>query len=178
MSRERLLEWETAAEAESSSKKSAVDVLLNWTPAVSLVVGLVVYFARPNALYVALPILVLWACAKPLSLWLNHSPGAERGPVSRSDKLFLRKAALYTWRYFAEYSNQEHNWLIPDYVRETPPYVAARISPTNLGLLFNARQVACEFGYLTVPAFAEQNKAHDGNGAATAASTRTLLQLV
>ena len=34
--------------------------------------------------------------------------------------------------------------------------MAARISPTNLGFLLNARQVACEFGYLTVPEFAEQ----------------------
>ncbi len=158
VSRQRLLEWETAAEAESASKKSAVDVLLNWTPAVSLVVGVVVYLVRPRALYVALPILVLWACAKPLSLWLNGSPRAERRPASRSDNLFLRKAALHTWRYFAEFSNQEHNWLVPDYVRETPPFVAARISPTNLGFLFNARQVACEMGYLTVPALVEQTK--------------------
>ena len=31
----------------------------------------------------------------------------------------------------------------------------ASISPTNLGLLLNARQAACEFGYLTVPEFVE-----------------------
>jgi cyclic beta-1,2-glucan synthetase len=158
VSRERLLEWETAAEAESADKKSAVDILLNWTPAVSVVVGLVVYFARPQALYVALPILVLWACAKPLALWLNRSPRADRRPTSRSDSRFLRKAALHTWWYFAEFSNPEHNWLVPDYVRETPPFVAARISPTNLGFLFNARQAACELGYLTVPAFVDQTK--------------------
>ena len=30
------------------------------------------------------------------------------------------------------------------------------MSPTNLGFLLNARQVACEFGFLTVPEFAEQ----------------------
>ncbi len=158
VSQERLLEWETAAEAEAASKQSAVDILLTWTPAVSLVVGVIVYWARPHALYVALPVLILWACAKPLSVWLNRSPRAEQRPASRSDKLFLRKAALHTWRYFAEFCNQEHNWLVPDYVRETPPYVAARISPTNLGFLFNARQVACEMGYLTVPAFVEQTK--------------------
>ena len=63
---------------------------------------------------------------------------------------------MYTWRYFATYCNQEHNWLIPDNVQEEPPKVAARVSPTNLGLLLNARQVACEFGYLTVPEFVEQ----------------------
>ncbi len=158
VSRQRLLEWETAAEAESASKRSAVDALLSWTPAMSLVLGIVVYLTRPSALYVALPILVLWACAKPLSLWLNRSPRADRHIASRSDQRFLRKAALHTWRYFAEFSNQEHNWLVPDYVRETPPYVAARMSPTNLGFLFNARQVAGEMGYLTLPAFVEQTK--------------------
>src|SRR4030095_5502736 len=46
-------------------------------------------------------------------------------------------------------------WLIPDNVKEQPPAIAARISPTNIGFLLNARQVACEFGYLTVPEFAE-----------------------
>ena len=68
----------------------------------------------------------------------------------------LRRAALRTWRYFAEFSTEEHNWLVPDNVQEKPLTIAARISPTNLGLLLNARQVACEFGYLTIPEFAEQ----------------------
>jgi cyclic beta-1,2-glucan glucanotransferase len=69
--------------------------------------------------------------------------------------LLLRHIALRTWRYFAEYSNEEHHWLIPDNVQEEPFRVAARTSPTDLGLLLNARQVACELGYLTVPEFAE-----------------------
>ena len=68
----------------------------------------------------------------------------------------LRRAALHTWRYFAEFSTEEHNWLIPDNVQEEPLAIAPRISPTNLGFLFNARQVACEFGYLTIPEFAQQ----------------------
>src|SRR5581483_12156658 len=71
--------------------------------------------------------------------------------VTPSDERFLRRAALYIWRYFATYSNEEHNWLIPDNVQEEPPRIAARLSPTNLGFLFNARQVACELGHLTVP---------------------------
>jgi hypothetical protein len=80
---------------------------------------------------------------------------AENG-ISRKQAQFLRQAALGTWRYFAEYSTPEHNWLIPDNVQEEPPAVAARISPTNVGLLLNARQAACEFGYLTVPEFVQQ----------------------
>ena len=30
-----------------------------------------------------------------------------------------------------------------------------KLSPTNLGMLFNARQAAYEFGFLTLPEFAE-----------------------
>jgi hypothetical protein len=159
VSRRRLLEWETAAEAELGNRKlTPVDVLLRWAPALSIIVAVIVYLVRRNALPVALPILFLWACAKPLSVWLNRSPRNTHRAVSRADASFLRKSALNTWRYFAEFSNEEHNWLIPDYVRDTPPYVAARISPTNLGFLFNARQAACELGFLAVPDLAAKTK--------------------
>ena len=33
----------------------------------------------------------------------------------------LRLAALRTWRYFAEFSTEEHHWLIPDNVQESRP---------------------------------------------------------
>ena len=49
------------------------------------------------------------------------------------------------WRYFRQFGGAEHNYLVPDNVREEHGLVeAARVSPTNLGLLLNARQVACE----------------------------------
>jgi hypothetical protein len=157
ISRQRLLEWETAAEAEmETGRRTFVDVLLNWTPAVALIVGAIVYYTHHRALYVALPILLLWACSKPVSFFLNRPPHPLHKNITAQDQRFLRRAGLHIWRYFATYSNQEHNWLIPDNVQEEPARVAARLSPTNLGFLFNARQVACEFGYLTVPEFAEQ----------------------
>ena len=89
-------------------------------------------------------------------MWLNLPSRAMRSETSDKDELFLGRAALRTWRFFAEFSTAEHNWLIPDNVQEEPAAVAARISPTNLGFLLNARQVACEFGFLTVPEFAQQ----------------------
>ena len=78
--------------------------------------------------------------------------------LSKKQTEFLRQTVLGTWRYFAEYSTPEHNWLIPDNVQEDPAVVAGRISPTNVGLLLNARQVACELGYLTVPDFVQQTQ--------------------
>ena len=157
VSRQRLLEWETAAQAEvESGKRTFVDVLLNWTPVVALTVGVIVYFSHHNGLYDALPILFLWAISKPVSLWLNRPPRPLHKAVTAQDQRFLRHVALYTWRYYVTFANAEHNWLIPDTVQEEPPRVAAQISPTNLGFLLNARQVAVEFGYLTVPDFVQQ----------------------
>lgn len=155
--RQRLLEWETAAEAEMGSKRAPMDMYLDWLPAIALIFALMVLWIRPRALPAAVPILVLWASSKLVALWLNHPPGPARNEISQKDTRFLRCSALRTWRYFAEFSTEEHHWLIPDNVQEDPLKVAARVSPTNIGLLLNARQVACEFGYLTAPEFAEQS---------------------
>ena len=125
-------------------------------PLIAVLLGVIVFFGRHPAFDSALPILILWACSKAVSVWLNHPPQPSRTEASDKDRLFLRRAALRTWRYFAEFSTEEHNWLIPDNVQEDPYRVAARVSPTNVGLLLNARQVACEFGYLTIPEFVEQ----------------------
>ncbi len=157
VTRQRLLQWETAAEAEIGGyKRTRLDSYLDWTPALAVALGFLVWFVRRSALSAALPILLLWTCSKLLSRWLNCPPGALRSKVPEQDELLLRRAALRTWRYFAEFSTEEHNWLVPDNVQEQPLTIAARISPTNLGLLLNARQVACEFGYLTIPEFAQQ----------------------
>jgi len=155
ITRKRLLEWETAAEAElGSRRRTPVDFYLDWTPALALAVMVSVASMHPRALLQAMPILLLWASSKELAKWLNRPPRLTRCQVTPQDQLLLRRTALRTWRYFAEFSTEEHNWLIPDNVQETPARVAARMSPTNLGFLLNARQVACEFGYMTVPEFA------------------------
>ncbi|HUK49263.1 MAG TPA: glucoamylase family protein [Terriglobales bacterium] len=154
--RQRLLEWETAAEAElGGQKRTPVDMYLDWMPVIALCLAALVYFVRPLAIFSALPILVLWGSSKLVSMWLNRPPQLSRTEASEREKLFLRRAAIRTWRYFSEFSTHEHNWLIPDNVQEEPFQVAPRVSPTNVGLLLNARQVACEFGYVTVPEFVD-----------------------
>ena len=55
---------------------------------------------------------------------------------------------------------ERHNYLIPDNVEEEGLFEAARVSPTNVGLLLNARQAACEFGFLTAPNFVDLTEKH------------------
>jgi cyclic beta-1,2-glucan synthetase len=154
---QRLLQWETAAEAElGRHRRTPVDVYLDWVLLLALGLAIVVMFVHPQATAAAIPILFLWACSKWIAVWLNRPPYASRVQISAKDRSLLHKTALRTWRYFAEFSTQEHNWLIPDNVQADPLVVAPRVSPTNLGFLLNARQVACEFGYLTLPEFTDQ----------------------
>jgi cyclic beta-1,2-glucan synthetase len=151
VTRERLLEWETAAEAELGGRSATIDRYLDWTPILPIVLGLIIWILRPQAFWAAMPVLALWVSSKLFVVWLNASPFEAVPEITGDDTWLLRKSALHIWRYFAEFSNQEHNWLIPDNVEEENRKVTATVSPTNLGLLLNARQVAVELGYLTVP---------------------------
>jgi cyclic beta-1,2-glucan synthetase len=155
VTRERLLEWETAAEAELGERRTQIDRYIDWMPLLAAGLGLMIWWVRPQSLLAAAPILLLWACSKGLILWLNASPLESAPETTRGDTWMLRRSALYIWRYFAEFSNEEHNWLVPDNVTDNPRKVAASLSPTNVGLLLNARQVANELGYITVPELVE-----------------------
>jgi hypothetical protein len=153
---ERLLEWESAAQDElQSSARPHVDWYLAATPlvAMSLAVLILLFAAHHSAILCAAPVLLLWALATPITIWLNRAPRKQR-PIDRSDRDFLLAHALRIWRYFREFGVERHNFLVPDNVMEKGCQEAPRVSPTNIGLLLNARQVACELGFLTAPEFA------------------------
>ena len=151
---QRLLEWETAAEAESNTGKvTPVDRYLAVTPIVALFVTVLIALFNVYALPFALPILFLWAAEKPVTVWLN-APPRERGlRFDAAQDRFMRMLALRTWRFFYQYGGESHNYLVPDNVEEDNLFEAARVSPTNFGLLLNARQAAITFGYLTIPEY-------------------------
>jgi hypothetical protein len=152
---ERLLEWVTSAEEEHDpQRRTPLDIYLDLTPALAFALGVLIWVVRGRILFVALPILLLWAASKLISMKLNLPP-RSRYKESRGERAFLRGIAVKTWRFFAEFSQSENGWLIPDNVRECPFAVDFRLSPTNLGFLLNSRQVACQLGYLTLPEFVE-----------------------
>lgn len=156
----RLLEWETAAEAETGmSKRTPVEFTMGLVPLLSVVLLILAVSMRPSALPWALPILILWSLAKPITWWLNRSTHLEVN-LSDIDTRFLRKIAWRTWRYFAQYAAEGNHGLVPDNVQEEGHREALRISPTNAGLQLNARQAAVILGYMTLPEYAEQTFAN------------------
>ncbi len=74
---ERLLEWETAAEAESQTTKvTPVDRYLAMMPFIACGLAILIYAFAPRrtTIFVAAPILVLWCLATIITTWLNRPP--------------------------------------------------------------------------------------------------------
>jgi cyclic beta-1,2-glucan synthetase len=153
----RLLEWETAAQAESlNGSRAPADRYLALVPLITIGVAILIWLTAPrhSTLLVAAPVLILWLLGVQVTAWLNRPPHQEQ-PLSRSDEDFLTGHALRIWHYFYQFGSEAHNYLIPDNVTEDGGVEAARVSPTNIGLLLNARQAAQELGFLTLPEFAD-----------------------
>jgi cyclic beta-1,2-glucan synthetase len=158
VTRRKLLEWETAAEAEVAARsKATVDTYLEFTPWIALLIGLAVWLLRPAALPAAAPVLVLWLGARGFSAWLNRAPRAVNRTLDRTDTEWLRAQAEHTARFFQDWSSETTNWLIPDSVSEDGA-VALRLSPTNLGFLLNARIAMVHFGLTNMGEFIFQTR--------------------
>ncbi|WP_321477084.1 glucoamylase family protein [uncultured Paludibaculum sp.] len=156
ITRKRMLEWETAAQAETVRRKRApADVYLAGTPLLVMIMTCCLVAFAEDALQAAFPILVLWLLSPLVSRWLNSQPASHIKALTTSETAELRGLSLRTWRYFQEFSTADNHYLIPDNVREQGLRAADRISPTNLGLLLNARVAATELGYLSLPRFTQ-----------------------
>jgi len=158
VTRKKLLEWETAAEAEAAARRHAtVDIYLTWTPVLALYVGLLVWVVRPAELPAAAPVLALWVASRAVSAWLNRAPRTMNCRLGTKDKEWLVANGEKICRYFRDWSSPATNWLIPDSVREDGE-AALRLSPTNLGMLLNARIAALHFGVMSAAEFIFQTR--------------------
>ena len=150
----KLLEWETAAESGTARRsRKAVDLYLIAAPFLSILTGVLVWRLRPAALIAAAPILALWASSWAVSALLNRPPRASNRALRREDAAWLRGYGEKMCRFFTDWSSSATNWLIPDRIHEDGE-AAMTLSPTNLGLLLNARIAALHFGMLTIEEFA------------------------
>lgn len=156
ITRRHLLEWETAADADSATRGvHVVDKYARASALLSVAIGFSVAVIHPSALLAALPFVALWAALPKISAWLDQPAARRQPPLSAADRALIRGAGLRTWRFFREFSNARENWLIPDLLQETPPRIAHLISTTNLGLLLNARLAAYDLGYISASEFAD-----------------------
>ncbi len=151
VSRRDLLEWRTAAQAKASPDTLLYYFQLMWPALAIAVASLALPLAAESpAALVAAPFAVIWF-ASPLIAWLvsRSAKPQDTLEVLSSDKADLRRYARRTWRYFAEFANDENHHLPPDNFQEDPaPILARRTSPTNIGVYLLSVVAARDFGWI------------------------------
>jgi cyclic beta-1,2-glucan glucanotransferase len=155
VTRQRLLEWETAAGGvrRGPPQLGAYLVGMMASPALSVAVFAIVALTRPRAAAAALPVLGLWAAAPVIAFVLSRPVPRRRAELTPQDRAYLHVIAAETWRYFDRFVTAEDNGLPPDNVQMVPEQrVAHRTSPTNIGLGLLATLAAHDLGFIDTAA--------------------------
>jgi cyclic beta-1,2-glucan synthetase len=161
ISRRKLLEWVTAAQAEHSAGHDLPSFLWFMLPAelVTLTAAVLSYLLRPSSLSVAAPFLIVWAISPFVAYWISRRTAPTRRELAGEDLGFARLVARRTWRFFETFVGAEDNWLPPDNFQEDPkPIIAHRTSPTNIGMLMLSTLSAHDFGYISTLEFVEREE--------------------
>ena len=154
VTRRRLLEWVTAAQAKRGFRLALADFYRRMAGGVVLaaIATVLVVLRRPEALPVAAPFLVLWLASPILARWISLPP--RESPVeqiSPEDRVMLRSIARRIWSFFETFVGPDDHGLPPDNFQEDPkPVVAHRTSPTNMGLYLLSTMTAHDFGWLGI----------------------------
>ncbi|MCA9009219.1 MAG: hypothetical protein KDB01_05700 [Planctomycetaceae bacterium] len=155
ITRQQLLEWETAAATESrlGGRKWALLKHLSVCTLLAIAVFMVI---DQTAWPAAAPWLCVW-CIAPVVGHLISLPRKYRvTPMQQADREWLGEVASGTWAYFERFVNPEGNWLPPDNVQDFPgEKVASRISPTNEGLFLVSGLIARRFGFIGIESLVE-----------------------
>ena len=150
-SRRRLLEWTTAAQAQSASRNELFHFMRQHAGSSLLCVALAIATPWAGGFWGGLFLFLLWA-ASPVGAWWASRPlpyriGRELG---NKDRQYLTVLARDTWRFFERCVGPEDNHLPPDNLQIDPdPALAHRTSPTNVGLYLLSVCCAREFGWIS-----------------------------
>ncbi|MFT3697979.1 MAG: glucoamylase family protein [Kofleriaceae bacterium] len=151
--KKKLLEWKTAADAERTARNGFFQIYRSMWAAPVAAAAIYIQWQRGHvhAEWLAAPVAALWLAAPALVWWASRPLPAPRAVLDTNERLFLRKVARKTWRFFQTYVVAEDHDLPPDNFQEDPPVgVAHRTSPTNIGLSLLANLTAYDFGYTTI----------------------------
>ncbi len=153
VSRERMLEWETAASTEQRLGGGLRDFARSmWqASAVALLILAAVAWLRPSSLWVASPFLLAWLLSPLVAYLISRPLPSTEIPLGAAERRALRRLARKTWRYFETFVGDEDHWLPPDNFQEVPDgRIAHRTSPTNKGLLLLSTLSAHDLGFLSL----------------------------
>ncbi|HTV22624.1 MAG TPA: hypothetical protein VMG12_28240, partial [Polyangiaceae bacterium] len=153
VSKKGLLEWTAMRQSAQAAGPARVPVRLWWSGGACSCGLLLALVLAPDTWAFAVPLLLAWAIAPVLGIWLSL-PLPPTRPIDRlneADRRLLRLLAQKTWRFFDEFVTAADHHLPPDNYQEDPRGVIAhRTSPTNMGLYLLSVASARDFGFITL----------------------------
>ena len=150
--RKHLLQWTTAASAARSFKLNTPYETwkeMGVSPFLAVLLGIMIAFLNPTALWVALPILVTWLIAPQIAYRISKTETHIPAPLGEIQRKKVLRLARRTWAYFEQFSGPNDHWLPPDHFQESPRgSVAHYTTPTNIGLFLVSTLSAYDLGYI------------------------------
>ena len=153
ITRKHLLQWTSAAHtAFGLGAKSSRALLwreMIWSPVLAVATAALIAWAKPSALALAAPVLVLWLLAPEIARWVSRPSSSGEPPLRDDERRKLRLLARRTWRFFDVFVGPNDQWLpIDNYQEEPREQTAHRTSPTNIGMMLLSTLAAYDLGYL------------------------------
>ena len=149
VSRRRLLQWVTAAQAGAAPSLSVAGHFrrMAGAPVIGLLAGCLAVWAQPFVWLLVAPFAALWVVSPAIAWWSSRCSGTYPAPAE-ADLRALRQTARRTWRFFETFVTPADHMLPPDNFQEDPaPVLARRTSPTNIGLYLLCTANAHDFGW-------------------------------
>ncbi len=152
ISRRHLLQWVTAM--ENDRQRFSTDAyILRFAP--SFLVGFLLLVFSPYGAFHLIG--ALW-CLSPLIAFLVSRPFRQgEKSLSEKEKRELKTYVEAMWSYFSDFVTEEHHHLPPDNYQILPTEtVAARTSPTNIGLYLLSVLAARDFDLISTAELTER----------------------
>ena len=149
VSRRRLLQWVTAAQAGAAPSLSVAGHFrkMAGAPVIGLLAACLAVWEQPWVWLLVAPFAALWIASPAIAWGSSRCSGAYPAPAE-ADLRALRQTARRTWRFFETFVTPADHMLPPDNFQEDPaPVLARRTSPTNIGLYLLCTANAHDFGW-------------------------------
>lgn len=139
-SKENLLEWTTAEEAEKKMENTLPSYIKQMAP--NYIIGILALIGIAMlpinlASIIAIAVAILWIIA-PIIAWYISIENKEINKyetLNQEEKKYILSLGEKTWQYFNDFMNEENNYLPPDnYQEDRREKIVNRTSTTNMGL--------------------------------------------
>lgn len=153
ISKQHLLEWQTAADVELKSGKKFIDYIKSMYSGstIAVLIEVLAFYNSQVTGFLLLPSCIVWALSPYIAYKISQDKNVRYDELSSEEIGTLREISRRTWAYFEDFITEKSNWLAPDNYQEDPPVgLAYRTSPTNIAMGITSNLVAYDLGYITI----------------------------